>query len=284
MSFWKTVVGKTLTNPLEALANASTFGQYGLIKAAVSPSGPLSPGAPPSQDLQGAAQQQADSSRAAVDAQTRANRPNTTNAFGSGQQWTMGPDGTPQLTQTFGGPLAGVSQDLQGQVAKAFGAPMMTGDAARDQAINAAYSQATSRLDPRFQQDENALRTRLQNQGLDPQSEAYVHALREFGQNKNDAYSSAMNSAIGQGTEAGQAVFNQNMTARQMPMQNLLSMQGLLEQPSFMGAGSADPTQTMAAALATNQYNLQDKQMKNQFWTDLISGAAGAGAKAFGAG
>lgn len=290
MSFWNTVVGKTFTNPLEALANVSTFGQYGLIKGAASevgkafgPGGSLSPGAPPSQDLTGAAQNQADSSRTAVDAQTMANRPDQTNAFGSSTKWNQGPDGRWTMSQGFGGPLAGAAQGLQGQVASAFGSPMMTGDQARDQAINASYGQATSRLDPQWQQRESQMRSQLMNQGLDPTSEAFQTEMGNLGRSRNDAYGSAMNSAIGQGNEAGQAVFNQNMMARQMPLQNLVAMGGLLEQPGFSQAGSADPTQALAAALGTNSYNLQNKQMQNEFWTDLIGGLAGAGGKALGA-
>lgn len=198
----------------------------------------------------------------AVDKTIAANRPDVNGPFGN-IDWTKNQDGTWTMNQGFTGPLGGVAGSLQSQLAGIWGQPMMTGDKARQQAIEAAYGQSTSRLDPRFAREEEALRTRLVNQGLDPQSEAYVQALREFGLNKNDAYSSAMNSAIGQGTAAGQAVFNQDMQARNAPLQELIGLKGLL--PGQGGASGGD----YMSALQNQQ---QQQASQNQFWTDLLGG------------
>jgi hypothetical protein len=56
------------------------------------------------------------------------------------------------------------------------------GSAARDQAIQGAYSQAKSRLDPRFEQEGNQLASQLAAQGLDPNSQAYRTAMENYGQ------------------------------------------------------------------------------------------------------
>lgn len=105
-----------------------------------------------------------------------------------------------------------------------------TGQEARDQAITAAYGQATSRLDPRFQQREDQLRTQLANQGLDPTSEAAQTELGNLGRERNDAYTSAMNGAIGQGTAAGSALFNQGVVGQMLPYQQLGALQGMQTQ------------------------------------------------------
>ncbi|RAK51193.1 tail fiber domain-containing protein [Phenylobacterium soli] len=84
-------------------------------------------------------------------------------------------------------------------------------NAARQQAIDAVYGQATSRLDPRFSQEENALRTRLANQGLSENSDAYKTALMNFQQGKNDAYNQAQYSAIGAGEDAANSLFGRQV-------------------------------------------------------------------------
>ncbi len=102
-----------------------------------------------------------------------------------------------------------------------------TGDQARQQAIDAAYGQATSRLDPMWGQREDAERTRLLNQGLPEDSEAFKNSMGEFGRQRNDAYSQALSSAIGQGTQAGDTVFRQGMMTRQQALAEALRRRGM---------------------------------------------------------
>lgn len=78
-------------------------------------------------------------------------------------------------------------------------------------AADAVYKQATSRLDPMWARREDQAHTRLLNQGLDPQSEAYKSAMSDLGQERNDAYGSAFAQSFGQGQE----LFKTNMMARQ---------------------------------------------------------------------
>ncbi len=95
-------------------------------------------------------------------------------------------------------------------------------------AQDAAYNQATSRLDPQFATQENQLRTRLANQGLSQNSAAYQNAQAQFGRDKNDAYSTAQNAAFGQGLQAQNQGFNQS--AAQGTFANEASQQGLQNQ------------------------------------------------------
>lgn len=67
-----------------------------------------------------------------------------------------------------------------------------------------------SRLDPRFAQDEEALRTRLINQGIGQGSEAYNREMQQFGQTKNDARMQA----ILQGANYGGTLQNQALQRR----------------------------------------------------------------------
>ncbi len=102
--------------------------------------------------------------------------------------------------------MAGVSPTLTN---------LPTGQQARDQAITAAYSQATSRLDPQYQQQDTSLRNRLYAQGLREGDQAYDTAMENLGRSKTDAYNQALYGAIGQGTEAGKAIFQQALQGGQ---------------------------------------------------------------------
>lgn len=169
---------------------------------------------------------------AAAQEQAKQSKVNINNPFMS-SGWTQGPDGRWTQNTSLAPGLQSAATGLQGQVAglsqpmdwSQFG-PVQTGDQARDQAINAAYGQATSRLDPQWQQREQALTSQLANQGLNPMDEAGRNALGNFGQQRNDAYTSAMNAAIGQGTAAGNAAFKNNLVARQTAIANALQQRG----------------------------------------------------------
>lgn len=239
--------------------------------------------APPSQDYRGAALETAE-------AGARINRPNQANAFGSTTQWSIGPDGTPQVTQGFGGPFAGLATGLQQQAAQAGASPLDfsqfgelgTGDTARQQAIDAAYGQSASRLNPMFEQREAAERSRLLNAGIPEGSQAFNTAMGNFARERNDAFQGALNSAIGQGTQAGQAVFQQNLQGRQQaisealrrrgqPLQELQALQGFLGQPNF--AQAAGPN-LLGAAQAQDQYGLDAWRLGNEANADVFSGVA----------
>lgn len=83
-----------------------------------------------------------------------------------------------------------------------FGDPISFDPAAqRQSAEDAAYGRSTSRLDPRFQQESDAMEIKLRNQGLRPGDEAWDKAMGNFGRYKNDAYATARQDA----TSAGRA-------------------------------------------------------------------------------
>jgi hypothetical protein len=252
--------------------------------------------APPPGDFAGAAREMSNASRDIAREQTQANRPNQTNAFGATTQWTQGPDGQWSQRQSFGGPMAGAANSLQQQLAGTLGQPLDfgslgalgTGDAARSQAIESAYNQSASRLDPMFQRREDSTRTRLLNQGLVEGSEAYNQQMGDLGRDRNDAYTSALASAISQGTAAGDSVFRNNLASRQQGMSEMLrargqplaemqALQGFLGQPSFMGAGAGQAPNLLGAAQAQHGADMAAWQGTNQAYSDLFGGLLNAG-------
>ncbi len=160
--------------------------------------------------------------------QTANNRKNTSNPFSS---QTFNDDGS--VSTQFTGGLGQAATGLQNQVA-GMGQPMDwsqfskigSGDDARNQAITGAYNQATSRLDPQWEQRMDQSRTRLLNQGLDPSSEAYRNEMQNQSFARNDAYSGAMNGAIAQGTAAGDSAFRNNLMGNQAQIANALKQRG----------------------------------------------------------
>lgn len=69
------------------------------------------------------------------------------------------------------------------------------------------YRSATTRLDPQFQRDEEAMRSRLLNSGVAENSEQYRNAFDDFNRSKQTAYGDARDRAI-QGRGAEQSRLN----------------------------------------------------------------------------
>lgn len=166
----------------------------------------------------------------------------------------------------FQGGLGQGATNLMDQIGSQGALP--TGQEARDQAITSAYGQATSRLDPMFAQRETQLRSRLANQGLDPGTEAADNAMSAFGRERTDAYGQAMANAIGQGTAAGNAIFNQGVVSQNQPYQHLGQLAGLLH------GNNGPQTQYLNAA------NMGYQGQQNQYAVDqagknsLLAGGA----------
>jgi hypothetical protein len=85
--------------------------------------------------------------------------------------------------------------------------PAIQGQQARD----AAYGFSASRLNPEWQARGNQFQTGMANQGLDPGTEAFGNASRQFGQQQNDAYSQARAQAFGLGNQTQQVGIQQAM-------------------------------------------------------------------------
>lgn len=203
---------------------------------------------------------------------TTAATPNVSTPFG-GTNWTQDPV-TGRWTQnsTLSPELGAANTSLQGIYADLLGQGPVTGDAARQQAIDASYNQATSRLDPQWDKRQEALRTQLLNQGLDPTSEASRGAMSDFGMQRNDAYGSAMNNAVLQGQAAGDSIFRNGLASQNAPLQQMALIKALSQT-------GADPS-LLNSLIAQKNYengvatNLQQQQAANMQAAGQIVNAA----------
>jgi hypothetical protein len=121
---------------------------------------------------------------------------------------------------------------------------------------NAIYNQATSRLNPRFQQAQGDLDAKLAAQGISRNSKAYNRAQNNLAFQRNDAYNSAMNSATTGGVDAARNF--QGMDIAQMTAQNqALQTQQQMDQ----SAGAFGNAAISAGNQAQNQNFNQAQQM-----------------------
>ena len=197
-----------------------------------------------------------------MDAQTRANRPTQNGPFGS-TQWSQDANGNWTQNTSLTPGLQDAAQSLTQGLGN-----QLDPSASRDQAIQAAYGQATSRLDPQWAQRQQAQQAQLANQGLTPGSRAYDSQVQSTNNAQNDAYAQAM---YGAQTGAGNAAFGQSLAANMQPYQQMQALQNLSRPAGFAQAGST------ADAMA-NQYGI-DQAGKNS----KMSGAAGLGSAAIAA-
>lgn len=222
-----------------------------------------------------AAMQEAALAKAQTEWQTRANRPNQFNPYGS-LTWTQGPDGQWTQSESMNAPnaatYAALMQNAQSALSNPFslsGLPNAPdAEAARQQAIDASYKQAASRLNPQWAERERALSSSLRAQGLQPGDAAYNKLMAQAGQERNDAYTSAMNSAIGSGYQTGGQLFSmgqaqrnsalqERMLGRSIPLQELNQF-AAGQSPKFSGisrserSGAPNLLQALSSAYGAN--------------------------------
>lgn len=129
--------------------------------------------------------------------------------------------------------------------------------------IDAAYNQSASRLDPQFQQADRAFEQQMVNQGLSPGTQAYDDARANFDRNRNDAYASARNDAMGQGLAAQGQAFGQGAQQAGLAqgMRQWSDQFGLNQDNADLGAYSTLTGLDMAG-YGLNQ-NAQQQQFNN---------------------
>ena len=83
------------------------------------------------------------------------------------------------------------------------------------QTQDAAYQAQTQYLDPQFNQQEESLRQRLADQGIEEGSDAYSRAMLDFNNQKQQAYQSAQEGAVAAGNQLQQQLFTQQLQSGQ---------------------------------------------------------------------
>lgn len=162
--------------------------------------------------------------------QTAANRPDINTPWAN-LDWQQGPGGQWTMNLGLPGQVQNAFASLQGNMESAAG---WDPTEQIQQAINANWDQSRSRLDPMWQQKNQAFQSQMANQGLDPGTEAFGASADTFGRQENDAYQTALRGAIGQGNETARTAIASQM----LPYQQYGSLiNSSMAQPHFAPAG-----------------------------------------------
>lgn len=241
-----------------------------------------SPSPPPAPDYKGAASATSQGSVQAAIANALLNRGSTTTPLGT-QQFTengkrtvpaVGGEPafdlpnydqsitmTPEGEKLYKGQL-GLSQGLLdtsnqslGQTQQSLGSPQ---DFSSVQDIaDQSYRDQTSRLDPQWEQRKGQFDQQMANQGITAGGEAYNNASRDFGQQRNDAYTQARQQA----TANMPQTFQLSTAQRMQPLTELNALRtgAQPQMPSFQAtpsAGGAQGPNYMGALQGQNQYDM----------------------------
>lgn len=116
--------------------------------------------------------------------------------------------------QVAQGNLAGLAADQSARMREYLSSPFEFDNQA---AADWAFDLGSSRLDPRFAQQEESMRTRLLNSGIAEGSAAWNAEMARLGQDKNDAYNQLMLQGRGQ-------AFTEALAARNQPINELSAL------------------------------------------------------------
>lgn len=146
-----------------------------------------------------------------------------------------------------------------------------------------------ARLNPQFAQSEEALRTRLVNQGVRAGSQAWDNEFRNFNSGKNDAYSQAALQGIGVGQQARQQALQEQEFGRTegLNMVNALRTGNQVTNPTFSNVPQQATTagaDLLGAAGMTGQYNTAANNASNASSAGLFGGLAQLGSAALSGG
>lgn len=267
-------MGKSI---IEKGLDIGTGGLYG----AATGKGAFEP--PKSPDYEAEAERTAEANMKMLEEQTRANRPDQYNPWGSTTwqqddegRWSQNTTLNPESQAAFDAQQQmqlGKSQlgaGMMGRMKNEFGQQMDWGQYGdqkdlefdpsqlRKRAEDASYNRATSRLDPRFEEGGQSLEIKLRNQGLSPGDEQYDAQMANFDRNKEDAYSNAQNIAVQQGRGESAQDFSQQKTSTDYT--NQLRQNQIKEEMQKRGFSLNE----MNAIMSGQQVNAPEFQQFNQ--------------------
>jgi len=169
--------------------------------------------------------------------------------------------------------LASLGADQLGRIRESVSTPFSydgIGDSPTAQSVEQLSQQGQdalmARLNPQFGYDEEALRTRLINQGIGQNSEAYDREMDRFNQAKNDARTQAvLQGASYGGTLQNQALQRRNQgiqeytTQRNAPLNEYTAMTSgaQIQNPSFTSGGNEGINSVDLAGLINQNYQNQ---------------------------
>lgn len=167
-----------------------------------------------------------------------------------------------EQTDAAGLNLAQLGADLSGQLGQ-----HLTGNFTidTDDVESRLFDLGSRRLDPRFAQQEEALRTRLLNSGIREGSAAWNSEMERFTQAQNDAYNQLLLQGRGQAVQEQLTEDNQRINQ----ISALLSG-GQVSQPNFIGANMPTIPTTDVAGIIN-----QDYQNRLAAWQQRQAGLGG---------
>jgi hypothetical protein len=136
------------------------------------------------------------------------------------------------------------------------------------------FDLGSKRLDPQFARDEDALRTRLSNQGLRPGSQAWDAEMTKFQQGKTDAYDQLLLNGRGQSVQ-------EILTERNQPLNEISALLSgsQVSQPNFINKQMPTIPVTDNAGIINTNYNqqFQNYQSQMQNYNQVMGGLFGLG-------
>jgi hypothetical protein len=262
------------------------------------------PKAPDAPDPQATAAAQTSSNIATANNNAQLNRIDQFTPYGSSTYSINGTnaDGTPKYSQTVSlspqeqqlfdkytqgqNVLGDTALNSLGQVQSTYANkfdPSQYG-ASQQQAQDAAYAQQKQYLDPQYDQLQGSLDAKLANQGLSAGDSAYDTSQGNFARQRQQAYESARNSAIGQGNQEQQVLFGQGLTQYNQPLNtyNALTSGAQVQNPSFNSVPGVNQANTDVAGITQQGYQnqLSAYQQQQQGINNLFSLGGSLGAAA----
>jgi hypothetical protein len=267
------------------------------------------PSAPDAPDYAGAASQTAAGNLAAARQATAANRVNQITPYGQLSYAITGEDpyGNPTWTATQSlNPQQQRLLDLQNQASIGLGELSGKGLGYVSNMIDQPFSTSTlgampinageqyqdamlRRLAPTLEQQRSSLETKLVNQGIPQNSEAWNRAMMQQGQRESDLLNSAITSGFGVGLQARQRGFEELAYQRNEPINTLNAVRSgaQVTGPQFVNSAQQATTQGPdllgAAQMGYNAQmgNFNAQQAAQQNLNQGLMGLAGAGLMGF---
>ena len=189
--------------------------------------------------------------------------------YESTQQYSAANQGLFDTNQRTQQTLANIGNEQSSRIRGLLGSNMQLGDNER---AGKLADMRRSRIDPQWQQQEEALRTRLANQGVGAGSAAWDAEMRRFGQNRSDAYNQLELDARG--------TINQEIAAeRNAPINEISALMSGSQVTPFQPANaprvSQANTDVAGITQAAHNANMQAWQAENQSNMGLLGGLFG---------